>query len=130
MIQSTNRQYKIAIVEDETPIRNLYHTKLELSGFIVQTAVNGHEGLKLVEVFQPDVVLLDLLMPGMNGDEMLIKVREQEWGANVRVIILTNISRDEAPSVLRFLNVDKYIVKAHYTPSQVVEIVNEVLHLR
>jgi DNA-binding NarL/FixJ family response regulator len=69
-------------------------------------------------------------MPEMNGDEMLIKLREHEWGADMRVIILTNISRDEAPSVLRFLYVDRYIVKAHYTPSQVIETVEEVLRIK
>lgn len=130
MALKQNRQYKIAVVEDEPSIRNLYLTKLELCGFVVQTAANGHEGLALVESFQPDVVLLDLMMPEMNGTDMLVKVREQEWGADMRVIILTNISRNEAPSMLRLLSVDRYIVKAHYTPSQMVEIVNEVLHLQ
>jgi DNA-binding response OmpR family regulator len=124
-----HKQYKIAIVEDERSIRDLYLTKLELSGFDVQTATNGVEGLQLVQEFNPDLLLLDIYMPVMNGDEMLIKVREQEWGANVRVVVLTNISRDEAPSVLRFLRVDRYVVKAHYTPAQIEEIVREILHI-
>jgi DNA-binding response OmpR family regulator len=122
--------YKIAVIEDEPAIRRLYETKLSLDGFQVQTAKNGNEGLALIETFQPHVALLDLMMPEMNGDEMLRKVREQEWGADVRVIILTNISRDEAPSILRFLRVDRYIVKAHYTPAQVVQVVQEVLRIR
>ncbi len=129
MTQHKDLQYKVAVIEDEPSIRNLYLTKLELCGFTVQTATNGHEGLALVESFKPDVVLLDLLMPHMNGDEMLAKMRAEEWGANVRVIILTNVSRDEAPSMLRFFHVDRYVVKAHHTPTQVVEIVNEVLHI-
>jgi DNA-binding response OmpR family regulator len=124
-----HKQYKIAIVEDERSIRDLYLTKLELSGFDMQTATNGVEGLQLVQEFNPDLLLLDIYMPVMNGDEMLIKVREQEWGANVRVVVLTNISRDEAPSVLRFLRVDRYVVKAHYTPAQIEEIVREILHI-
>lgn len=122
--------YKIAVIEDEPSIRRLYETKLSLEGFQVQTAQNGHEGLALIRAFQPHLILLDLMMPEMNGDEMLRQLREQEWGADVRVIILTNISRDEAPSILRFLGVDRYIVKAHYTPTQVVQVVQEVLHIR
>ena len=122
--------YKIAVIEDEPSIRNLYETKLNLDGFQVQTAKNGLEGLELVQTFQPHLLLLDLMMPEMNGDEMLRHLREQEWGAGVRVIILTNISRDEAPSILRFLRVDRYIVKAHYTPAEVVQVVREVLHIR
>lgn len=58
---------------------------------------------------------------------MLTKLRKEAWGANVRVIILTNISKNEAPSELRFLNVDRYIVKAHTTPSEVVKCIEEIL---
>jgi len=130
MNNSTNSKFKVAVIEDEPSIRNLYQTKLELSGFTVQTASNGVEGLALVQDFAPDLILLDIRMPEMNGDDMLVKVREQEWGADIRVVILTNISRDEAPSILRFLHVDRYIVKAHYTPSQMIEIVNEILHIK
>jgi len=122
--------YKIAVIEDDAAIRDLYGLKLSLSGFEVRTARDGLEGLKLVEAFAPDLILLDIRMPYMNGDEMLQRVREQEWGASIRVIILTNISRDEAPSILRFLRTDRYIVKAHYTPAQVVEIVQETLHIK
>jgi len=108
----------------------LYETKLGLSGFTVKSAANGVEGLALIRDFAPDLILLDILMPQMNGDEMLRQLREQDWGANVRVVVLTNISRDEAPSILRFLRIDRYVVKAHHTPSQIVEIVREVLHIK
>ena len=120
---------KVVIVEDEASIRHLYETKLTLEGFEVRTARNGVEGLEVVQSFGPDLMLLDLRMPEMSGDEMLARLRAEEWGASIRVIILTNISKAEAPSSLRFLNVDRYIVKAHYTPSQVTEIVREVLQL-
>jgi DNA-binding response OmpR family regulator len=128
--QNESLQYKVAVVEDEPSIRNLYQTKLELSGFAVQTATNGREGLSLVRSFEPDLLLLDLKMPEMNGDEMLMHMRAEDWGASVRVIILTNISRDEAPSMLRFFNVNRYVVKAHHTPSQLVEIIHEVLRIK
>lgn len=118
---------KILIVEDEGPIRDLYRAKLALSGYDVQTAANGQEGLERAESFLPDLILLDIRMPHMSGDEMLTKLREQDWGSEMRVIILTNLSKDEAPSVLRFLGVDRYIVKAHHTPSQIVDVVSEVL---
>ena len=120
---------KVAIVEDEIAIRRLYETKFRLEGFTVSTAQDGAEGYRLLKNEQPDIVLLDLRMPGMQGEELLAKIRSQDWGASMRVIILTNLSRDEAPSSLRFLHVDRYIVKAHYTPSQVVDVVREVLRL-
>lgn len=121
---------KIAVIEDDKPIQMLYKTKLEIDGFNVVTADNGKEGLHKLELELPDLALVDLRMPEMGGDEMLSRLRETEWGANIRVIILTNISRDEAPSALRFLNVDRYLVKAHHTPKQVVDVVNEVLNIK
>jgi DNA-binding response OmpR family regulator len=121
---------KLSIVEDELSILQLYKTKFEREGFEVATASNGRDGLKVIKRTMPDLVLLDLRMPGMQGDEMLARLRAEEWGASIRVIILTNLSRDEAPSSLRFLAVDRYIVKAHHTPSQVVAIVREVLGIK
>lgn len=118
---------KIGIVEDEAPILELYRLKLSNEGFEVDTAVNGAKGLQMLESFKPQLALVDIRMPGMTGDEMLAKLRATEWGADMRVIVLTNLSKDEAPSILRFLNIDRYIVKAHHTPSQVVAICREVL---
>jgi DNA-binding response OmpR family regulator len=119
--------YKALVVEDDADLQFLYKTKLEREGFEVLSAGNGQEGLELIEQYRPHIVLLDLLMPIMGGAEMLAHLRAKEWGSDVRVIILTNISKDEAPPALRFLRVDRYIVKAHHTPAQVVRIVHEVL---
>lgn len=122
----SNKQ-KVVVVEDEPAICNMYKMKLESSGFSVATAFNGEEGLQIIKEFGPELILLDLRMPVMSGDEMLEKLRETDHGSDVRVVILTNISRDEAPHKLRFLHVDRYIVKAHHTPSQVVDIVKKIL---
>lgn len=121
------QKHKIAVIEDDIPICNLYKMKLELSNFEVKTAHNGEDGFELIKEYSPALILLDLKMPIMTGDEMLQKIRETDWGSKPRVIILTNISRDEAPHNLRLLNVDRYIVKAHHTPSQVIDIVKEIL---
>jgi DNA-binding response OmpR family regulator len=122
-----SNQIKVAIVEDDLSLQNMYKIKLEIDGFTVFTADNGRQGLKVIEANMPDLVLLDLRMPIMSGDEMLTQLRTHEWGSSIRVIVLTNISKDEAPQSLRFLGVDRYIVKAHSTPAQVVEIIQEVL---
>lgn len=118
---------KILIVEDDAAIRNLYDLKLQQQGFATKTAENGQIGLHAARDFGPDLILLDLRMPVMSGDEMLTRLRQSSWGSDIRVIILTNISKSEAPHSLRFLHVDRYIVKVHHTPTQVVEIVREVL---
>jgi len=120
---------KVLIVEDDYNLQNMYRFKLEIEGFTVQIASNGEEGLYIIKEFMPDLVLLDLHMPIMSGDEMLARLREHEWAGAIRVIILTNLSKNEAPQSLRFLNVDRYIIKAHSTPAQVVDVAREVLNI-
>jgi DNA-binding response OmpR family regulator len=118
---------KALIVEDDQALQFMYRSKLESAGYEVETAENGKVGLEKAERFLPDIILLDLRMPVMTGEEMLQELRSQPWGSNMRVVILTNISRSEAPHMLRFLSVDRYIVKAHTTPSQVMQTVREVV---
>jgi DNA-binding response OmpR family regulator len=119
--------YKVLIVEDDRDIQYLYKFKLEHEGFEVSVASDGKQGLALAEKIVPDIMLVDLLMPEMTGTEMLTAIREQAWGSNIRVLVLTNISRDEAPPALRFLHIDRYIVKAHSTPAQIVEAIWSVI---
>ncbi len=118
---------KILIVEDDPAISNMYQMKLRGQGFEVVSVGDGQKGLEISKSFLPDLILLDILLPNMRGDDMLEKLRAEEWGASIRVVVLTNLSKDEAPAKLRLLHVDRYIVKAHYTPTQVAEVVREIL---
>lgn len=118
---------KIAIIEDEPSITQLYKIKLGREGYDIQTAINGKLGLELVEKMRPDLILLDLLMPEMTGEQMLEEMRKTDWGKNIKVIILTNVSRQEAPESLVELNISRYIVKAELTAGQVADIVKEVI---
>ena len=119
--------FSVCVIEDDKAISAMYEFKLSRSGYDVSVAYDGREGLTMVKAKKPDLILLDLKMPHVNGEDMLEKLRSTEWGSRVRVVILTNLSKSEAPHKLRFLNVERYIIKAHHTPSQVVEIVNEIL---
>jgi DNA-binding response OmpR family regulator len=121
------KTYKVVVVEDNHDLQFLYRFKLEREGFVVDGASNGVEALKVIKKTKPDIILLDLMMPIMSGPEMLARLRAEEWASNIRVIVLTNLSKNEAPQTLRFLDVERYIVKAHHTPAQVVAIVREVL---
>ena len=118
---------KIAIIEDDPVINQMYRMKFEADGFDVQVADNGKRGVALVEEFQPDIILLDLQMPHMDGAEALTEMRKYDWGKDIPVIILTNLGQEEAPKELQNLNVHSYIVKAELTPRQVVERVKEAL---
>lgn len=118
---------KIAIVEDDLVISQMYRMKFEAEGFDVQTAENGKLGVELCKKMHPDVLLLDIRMPEMNGDEALKIIRATDWGKNIPVLVLTNLGEEEAPKALQALGIHSYIVKADFTPRQVVERVKEVL---
>jgi DNA-binding response OmpR family regulator len=119
---------KIAIVEDDVAISQMYRIKFEAEGYEVDTAENGKIGLALIEDMKPDMVLLDLMMPEMDGEEMLTKLRATDWGKNIKVIILTNMGESEAPPSIRSLGVEAFILKANMTPRQVAELVKEHLN--
>lgn len=114
---------KVAIVEDDTAISQMYRIKFEAEGYEVETASNGKLGFAMIEDIRPDIVLLDLMMPEMNGDELLQKLRATKWGKDIPVIILTNMGEQEAPDSIKTLGVRRFIVKAEMTPRQVAEVV-------
>ncbi len=120
---------KIAIIEDDQAISQMYRMKFEANGFEVQLAHNGKAGVALVEDFHPDIILLDMQMPEMTGDEALAEIRKQASAKKTPVIILTNLGREEAPKGIDALDISSYIVKADLTPSQVVERVKKTLSL-
>lgn len=118
---------KVAIIEDDQAISQMYRIKFEAEGYKVETAENGQFGLELAENFKPDIILLDLMMPVMNGDEMLKEMRKTTWGKDINVIVLTNKGEQEFPEELRSLGVKKVIAKADMTPRQVAELVKQQL---
>ena len=118
---------KIAIIEDDPAISQMYRIKFEAEGYTVETAENGKLGLELAETIKPDIILLDLMMPEMNGHDMLKKLRDTSWGKPIKVVILTNMGEQEAPEGIRDLGVSAFILKADMTPRQVAEIVKKQL---
>ncbi len=118
---------KIAIVEDDQAISQMYRIKFEAEGYTVETAENGKLGLELAENMKPDIILLDLMMPEMNGDEMLDKLRKTTWGKTTKVVILTNMGEQEIPEQVKKLGVSAVILKADMTPRQVAELVKKEL---
>lgn len=118
---------KIAIIEDDRAISQMYRIKFEAEGYDVETAENGKLGLALVEDMKPDIVLLDLMMPEMTGDEMLEKMRATDWGKKIKVIVLTNMGEQEVPASIKEMDISDFILKADMTPRQVAELVKEQL---
>jgi len=118
---------KIAIIEDDAAIAEMYRVKFVKDGHQVETASNGQLGLALIKSYAPDIVLSDIIMPDMTGDAMLRQLRATDWGKDVKVIILTNVSEQEVGAEVHDLGVSAVIVKAKLTPRQVAAVVNEQL---
>lgn len=118
---------RVAIIEDDMAIVQMYRTKFENEGYEVATAPDGASGLELIESFKPNIVLLDLMMPNMNGLDMLSKLRSQPGGREAKVVVLTNMGDTETATRVYKLTADDYIVKAEMTPKQVAERVKNLL---
>lgn len=118
---------KVAIIEDDQTISQMYRFKFEAEGYQVETAENGKLGLALAQDMKPDIILLDLMMPEMTGDQMLEKLRATTWGKNMKVIILTNMGEQEIPESVKKMGVAAMILKADMTPRQVADLVKKQL---
>lgn len=94
-MEQENNGKKILIIEDELPMLKALSDKFGLEGFSVLEARNGEEGLNMALKTKPDLILLDLLMPVMDGKIMMEKLRRDEWGKKVPIIILTNLNPDD-----------------------------------
>lgn len=126
---TTHYPQKILIVEDEKPMLMSLKDNLSAAGFEhLLEAKDGEEGLVLALKEQPDLILLDILMPKMDGMTMMQKLREDAWGKKVKIIILTNLQADEA--ITKGVVRDEptyYLIKTSYTIGDVTERVKEVL---
>jgi two-component system alkaline phosphatase synthesis response regulator PhoP len=126
-----NENKKILVIDDEASMIEALSKTFTTAGFVVLTASNGEEGLEIALKEQPDLILLDLLMPKLDGRGTLTNLRQDEWGKNVPVIILTNVSPD-ADQTLQSITEHQpayYLVKPEITLLEIVEKVKDVLHL-
>jgi len=117
----------ILIVEDETSLRHALRDKLTRENFAVLEAKNGEEGLEVALREHPDLILLDIVMPKMDGITMLKKLREYLWGKSAKVIILTNLSDNEKVAEAMRQETFEYLVKSDWKIEDVVAKVRERL---
>jgi CheY-like chemotaxis protein len=117
---------RILIVEDDNFVAEVYLAKLSEMGYETVLAQNGEEGLAELKKGKIDLILLDILMPIMNGIEMLEEVKKNEEWKNIPVILLTNIGEKESIQKVREMGVKNYLIKSHFTPAEVIEKVESV----
>lgn len=118
---------KIVIVEDDRSLSEIYKTRLELQGYDCFIGYNGITGLYFIQNELPDLVLLDLMIPDIDGGQVLETIRKSDWGKDIKVLIISNLNESEAPPNLRQLGIEGYIVKANLVNDQIDNLVNNIL---
>jgi len=119
---------KILLVDDDRLMVKMYQGKFEDDGYEVAVATNGELGIDKALEFKPDLILLDIMMPKVNGLEMLKRLKEKETTKKIPVILLTNVGSEEDAKHGLSLGAVAYLVKAHYDVKDIVKKVKEVLH--
>lgn len=124
-----DKKAKVLIVDDDMFLSGIYATKLDLEGFEVVSARDGEEGVKVAMKELPDLILLDVLMPKLDGFEALKQLKEEPTTKDIPVIMLTNLGqKEDVEKGLQQGAVD-YLIKAHFVPAEAVEKIKKVLHL-
>jgi len=118
---------KILIVEDDKFLRELIVKKLSNEGYEVAEAADGEQGLQQIKEAAPELVLLDLILPGIDGFEVLAQKREDPFIARIPVVILSNLGQKEDVDKGLNLGAIDYLIKAHFTPGEIVEKVRSIL---
>lgn len=126
-MEPTTTPLKVVIVEDNTALADIYKTRLELLGYQCFTAYDGEIALTTIERERPQLVLLDLMVPKIAGDQILARMRANEWGKNIKVLVISNLNEADAPAGLRDLGIAGYAVKANLTNDMLDRFVDAIL---
>ncbi len=119
---------KILLVEDDSFLISMHTTKFELENFEVVAAEDGEKGLNLAAKEKPDIILLDILLPKMNGFEVLKELKSNKETSQIPVILLTNLSQKNEIEQGLALGAQDYLIKAHFMPSEVMDKIKKVLN--
>ena len=118
---------KIVIVEDNPALNDIYNTRLSMIGYTCFSAYDGEEALAIIERERPALVLLDLMVPKVAGDQILAHMRANEWGKDTKVFIISNLNEADAPAGLRELGIEGYEVKANLSNDDLDVLVDKML---
>ena len=123
-----SNQNKILLVEDEKDLAELFSLRLKADGFDITVATNGLEAIKLIKKINPDLVLLDLVMPDMDGYEVLKKLKKDKVLNETIIYVWSNLTQKDEIDKAKKLGANGYLVKSDYTPSKLSEKVKEILN--
>lgn len=118
---------KVLIVEDDATLRSAYETVLTMEGFDVASAADGLEGLRQALEMKPDLIILDMLMPNMDGMQFLKTFQQQNQNPDTKIIVFSNIAAPEKMKEAMDLGAMKYLTKATFTPKEMVSTIKQAL---
>jgi DNA-binding response OmpR family regulator len=121
------RAKRILLIEDDPLIIEIYTTQLKKAGFEVESAPDGEKALEMIKEKNFDLLILDIVLPYLTGFELLKRIRNQPEFKNLRVLVLSNLGQKSDIERAKRLGASQYLIKAHYTPSEVVEEIKKVL---
>jgi DNA-binding response OmpR family regulator len=127
MNESAPLSQKVVIVDDNVSLADIYKIRLELLGYTCFVAYDGQQALALIEKELPNLVLLDLMLPKVAGDQILEIMRASNWGKDIKVLIISNLNEIDAPAGLRTQGIEGYAVKANLTNDQLDQLVDSIL---
>jgi len=119
---------KILIVEDDEFLRSLTVKRLESDGYVVAVAVDGETAVGAVTEEKPDLILLDLLLPGLNGFQVLEKIKASDETKNIPVIVFSNLGQKEDIEKAKELGANDFLIKANFTLDDVIEKVHSYIN--
>lgn len=123
------KKYKILVIEDDTFLADIYATKLKFDGFDAEIANTGEKGVELAKKLRPNIILLDVILPKLDGFGVLEQLKADEITKNIPVIMLTNLNSPEDVEKGLELGAVDYMVKAHFVPAEIVSKVKNILEL-
>jgi DNA-binding response OmpR family regulator len=121
------KKHQILLIEDEEMLANMYETKFQNEGYIIKKALDGESGLRMTLEDKPDLILLDIIMPKLDGFSVLKCLKDNPQTKNIPVILLSNLGQEEDIKKGKEMGADGYLVKANLTPAEVVNKVREYL---
>lgn len=118
---------KVLIVEDDQFLSRMYKKKFEIAGFEVEVAMDGEDGLSKMRTTKPGIVLMDIMMPKLNGLDAIVQAKADSLIKNIPILVLTNLSNTDDAQIAVKNGALGYLVKSDFTPSQIVEKVKDII---
>jgi len=127
MLNQSLNEKKVVIIDDEEGVLEMYKTKLESEGFKVLTALDGPAGIEIIKKEMPSVILLDIIMPKLNGFDVLNIIKSNQATADIPIILLTNLPKEAGEQKGHELKAAGYLVKAEYEPKVLADMIKNLI---